>query len=46
MVVVLAKELVDVDVVVVVLVAEAGVPELWRLGCSLPWDGSGAWALS
>ena len=28
-VVVLAKELVDVHVVVVVLVAEAGVPELW-----------------
>ena len=33
--IVLAKELVDVHVVfvVVVLVAEAGVPELWRLGC-------------
>ena len=32
-VIVLARELVDVHVVVVVLVAEAGVPELWRLGC-------------
>ena len=33
--IVLARELVDVHVVVVVvvLVAEAGVPELWRLGC-------------
>ena len=32
-VIVLARELVDVHVVVVVLVAEAGVPELWRLVC-------------
>ena len=44
--IVLARELVDVHVVVVVvvLVAEAGVPELWRF--ALPWEGSEALSLS